>query len=158
MIEDTVMAKTAKGRDEIKTRAYHLDNQLRRILLLVDDKSSIRRLKEKTPVYRDLMNDTLELLVEGGYVVPVDGAQAVSRLAAETNQEELTEIKEAVYALLRQILGDNEAVQLRTKIGDDPQSMYELRTCFDACVRMVRLTIDEDKAAQLEKLARPLLK
>lgn len=157
MNENIVLAKTAKGRDEIKTRANRLDNQLRRILLLVDDKSSIRRLKEKAPIYQDLMGDTLRQLVDGGYVLPIEGAASATQLAEETNQEELTHTKEAIYAVLQQVLGKEQATSLRAKIGEDPKSVYELRTCFDNCVRMVRLTIDEGKADLLAKLGSKLL-
>ncbi len=157
MNEDIVLAKTAKGRDEIKTRVNRLNSQLRRILLLVDDKSSIRGLKAKAPIYQNLMDDTLQQLIDDGYVLPIEGAAAETQLVDETDQEELIHTKEALYAVLQQVLGEEQATSLRGKIGDDPKSMYELRTCFDNCVRMVRLTVDEGKADLLVKLGGRLL-
>ena len=80
MDKKTVFVKTAKGESEANGLSDALYGDAKRILLLVDDRSTVGDIsKRAAPSLRDTLFDMLQQLVDGGYVrdmrAPVNVAQ-----------------------------------------------------------------------------------
>ncbi|WP_295453941.1 hypothetical protein [uncultured Thiodictyon sp.] len=69
-----VLIKTAKGQDEIRTKANKLSMRSRRFLILVDGHSTVDELLTRLAVLGDDIEVLLEELVTGGFLAPRGGA------------------------------------------------------------------------------------
>ena len=67
MDKDTVLAKTAKGLDEVKSRTYGLSQKLRSILIMVDGSATVGDLLAKFGGIHEVAM-ALDGLVAEGYV------------------------------------------------------------------------------------------
>ena len=69
MDKKTIFAKTAKGGDEFKNKTSFLSGDYKRVLGLIDDKSSVEELiKRAAPSLRPSFNDMLQKLADDGFV------------------------------------------------------------------------------------------
>lgn len=75
-----IFSKTAKGQEEIKTRAGGLTQRMRQVLIFVDGKRSRQDLHGM--LKGDDMNDLLAALVEEGYIEVSGKADDIPRAAA----------------------------------------------------------------------------
>ncbi|MBI1889612.1 MAG: hypothetical protein HYS18_03095 [Burkholderiales bacterium] len=75
-----IFSKTAKGQEEIKTRASGLTQRMRQVLIFVDGKRSRQDLHGM--LKGDDMNDLLAALVEEGYIEVSGKADDIPRAAA----------------------------------------------------------------------------
>lgn len=64
-----VFTRTDKGKDELDARTYHLPRKLRTVLILVDGKSSLAKLREKAMGLAEL-EGSLEDLALSGFIRP----------------------------------------------------------------------------------------
>ena len=76
-MDPTVYTKTSKGAEEIKTRAYQLSPQLRRVLILVDGRSTGGELADRLKTLGDIPA-LLNELSQGGFIAPAEGSVVVA--------------------------------------------------------------------------------
>lgn len=74
-----VFAKTAKGQDEIQTKAGGLSPRVRRVLIFVDGKRSVDELRGM--LQADDLQHTLGMLEEDGYIEVASGMTAAKPTA-----------------------------------------------------------------------------
>lgn len=74
-----ILAKTAKGTEELETRKYKLDQRTRALLIVVNGKSSVTELLKKFEQMGDV-TPMLEKLLADGFIA--DGAGAAPAAAA----------------------------------------------------------------------------
>ena len=135
----TIYAKTAKGQEEIDTRGQGLSQNLRRVLIMVDGKSSVEELTAK------MMQDVsaaLQELASGGFIASGDAtAQSGGSASAGGLKQELIEIA-------RQVLGKH-ADRVVQKIQSSPDDLEGMKAAVEDCQKFVRLFIDEKQAEVL---------
>ena len=81
MDPEQVLTKTDKGREEIATRAHHLDAKHRRVLILVDGTSTAGDIAAKVAGFDDGLA-LLDDLLSGGFVAGGSGAAAPAPVVA----------------------------------------------------------------------------
>lgn len=74
MNRDTVLAKSAKGVEEIETRAHRLGARLRQALIRVDGEKTVEELCEPAGEMAEALRAQLEELQRQGFVVAISGA------------------------------------------------------------------------------------
>lgn len=149
MDRSAIVAKTHKGEEEIQSRKYGLDRNLRYVLILIDGKSSIQQLvDEKGAVLPDVAG-SLQALAEQGFVsiggVTMGAADDNCTVAAD---QDIPSIKAALIAIARDVLGA-DAEKIVSKLETAPDSPEGLQEVVNSCKKMVRLLIDEQKADAL---------
>jgi hypothetical protein len=80
---NAVLAKTAKGEEEIATRKYKLDMRMRALLIMVNGKSTAAELQQKFGQMDDI-TVRLDQLIAGGYIAATGGAPARAAAPAAT--------------------------------------------------------------------------
>lgn len=143
MFDNVVLGKTPLGEAALARHDRTLPPSLRRTLILVDGRSDGAALRAKAP-YPDL-EAALEQLFRDGYVAPA-GESAV-RAGTHSSRE----LKASLARVCREVLGEAVAEKMAAKLVTTPDDPAELAAAFRACVRLVRLTIDEGKAAELQR-------
>lgn len=145
MLEDLVLQKTSLGETALERHDQSLPPALRRILILVDGHTDAAGLRSKAP-YPDLMA-SLEALRRDGYIASV---REVSLLRASSTPA--GSLKAQLAQICQDVMGDSHSCEkLKNKLvitSDDPA---EIAATFRSCVKIARLTIDERKAAELER-------
>ena len=69
MDKKIIFVKTRKGEDETQSKTSHLYGDLKRVLGLMDNKSTVAELtKRAAPSLRDSFEDMLQKLVEDGFI------------------------------------------------------------------------------------------
>ncbi|MEW6646971.1 MAG: hypothetical protein AB1450_07215 [Pseudomonadota bacterium] len=149
MDRSAIVAKTHKGEEEIQSRKYGLDRNLRYVLILIDGKSSIQQLvDEKGAVLPDVAG-SLQALAEQGFVsiggVTMGAADDNCAVAAD---QDIPSLKAALIAIARDVLGA-DAEKIVSKLEAAPDSPEGLQEVVNSCKKMVRLLIDEQKADAL---------
>lgn len=70
-----VLIRTAKGQEEIRTRAFNLPSHLRRLLIEVDEHSTVgETLTRLAALGEDIQIQQLDALLAGGFVAPQHSA------------------------------------------------------------------------------------
>lgn len=147
---DAVLHKTDKGRAEIESRAHGLPMGVRRLLILVDGRLRVAQILAKVGVSAEAQAALAQLLQEG-YVATGPGAPAAASSSPAASGE-----KAALIALAQSLLGAQagRVVRKLEETGDAPQS---LAGAVEACQKLIRLVIDEDKAVQFAQQAAAIL-
>jgi hypothetical protein len=130
-----VYARTAKGEEEIRARVYGLPLDSRRILICVDGKSSISKIKEKSLGLTNVA-PSLESLASQGFI-QIDEAETI------------TNIKNELIAIARQVLG-GDAEKIVSKINATAATREGIEAAVHSCQKIVRLMIDQTKAEELK--------
>jgi len=130
-----IYSKSEKGQLEIDTRSYGLSPALRRILILVDGKSSIEELSAK--MMQDV-TESLQQLAEAGFI---QSASSVGNIAASSLKQELISTAEG-------LLGKH-AERVVQKISSAPDDLDGMKAALEDCQKFVRLFIDEEQAETL---------
>lgn len=77
MDKKIIFVKTPKGDSELKSKTGHLFGDVKRVLVLVDNKSTVEELtKRAAPSLRTSFDEILQELVDGGYIQEKDKASA----------------------------------------------------------------------------------
>jgi DNA-binding protein YbaB len=114
----TVLAKTAKGREEVETRKYKLEQRVRVVLITINGKSTVADLSQQFSNTSDIQG-VLERLVREGFVE-----------AAGDPAERLQRAKTQVSSLISGALGpESEAIALKVEAS---RSMEELRAYLES--------------------------
>lgn len=143
----TVLKKTEKGEEEIKTRKYGLSMHMRAVLILVDGVSSLDKVTAKAYGMKEIESH-IQTLIDEGYIVPVGSAQGAITSSAG--------VKEKLIGVVNEIFGDkSEKILSRfDSVADEPEA---LRAALSSAVKIAKLTIDEGKAQALKERGEALL-
>lgn len=134
----TIYAKTDKGQNEIDTRGQALSQALRRVLIMVDGKSSVEELTAK------MMQDvapSLQQLAAEGYITSTSSAAA-------SGSADSAGLKRELIGIAEKVLGKH-ADRVVQKIQSSPDDMEGMRLAVEDCQKFVRLFIDEKQAEVL---------
>lgn len=167
MDDDTILRKTAKGTEEIDTRAHGLGMRARRVLILVDGHRSVAQLANNSADAE--LRDTLRQLVDAGFVdalparapaaspppasaaAPQAAAAASAEPPAAADESQLcTTLKEYMTIQLRAIVVGWRALDMVGRI-DRCTTLEQLRGEVPAWHRMIAKARDggPHKADQL---------
>ena len=130
-----IYSKSEKGQLEIDTRSYGLSPALRRILILVDGKSSLEELSAK--MMQDV-TESLQQLAEAGFI---ESGSSVATIA-------LSGLKQELISTAEGLLGKH-AERVVQKIRSAPDDLDGMKAALEDCQKFVRLFIDEKQAETL---------
>ena len=147
-----VLAKTEKGLHEIEHRGAALTAAARRVLILVDGQRSVSDLMHELAHHADVaaLLDQLQLL---GLVHPIGkpDAAGISVSAADSRRDALVQMAET-------LVGNGRGAKVLAKLRSAPDAQSDLSAAADACVRLIRLTIDERLADDFKSQAALILR
>ena len=156
-----IFAKTSRGQDVIKNRAHRLDHSLRLALILVDGHSSVNQLKLKAMTMSSLENN-LEVLALNGFIqADSDSWQTIKdnsmAIRKTSSSPEISKIKARLIDAAILVLGDeaHRFINLIRKTPDSPQALSET---INRCKKIILLTLDEDRAKELNDLCHSILR
>lgn len=158
---ETIFFKTEKGKDEIEHRSCGLPFNQRRVLILVDGRSTVAQLRARSVGIPDLEEILEELQRQGlvhvaGAEAPDPAASADDGAPAPRNGSAAAGVRERLIGLAGEILGPDAGKVVR-KLREAADSEEGLATCLESCRKVVKLTIDEAKAEELYRRGRELL-
>lgn len=142
-----VFARTAKGEEEFQHRTYHLNQMLRRVLIMIDGKSSVSALIERGTGLSDVPT-ALEILASEGFISTAEEATRGGIGVGDPKAE--------LIALARSLLGEQSAKVVK-KIEESGGSPDALSQATDACRKLIKLFIDESKAEEFARRAKEIL-
>ncbi len=152
MQPEWVFSKTPRGSAELEQRSLGLTFMCRRLLIMVDGKRTLGELIHDLGGSMDVLA-MLEKLVANDLVAAPAGA--VMRRPEGPHAIELGP-KARLCELADSLLG-SAAAKISAKITACGDGAEELNACVDGCVRLIRLTIDETKAAEFKRQASTIL-
>lgn len=68
-----------------------------------------------------------------------------------------TNVKYLLLRTLREVLGSGYAEKVQKKLDDAPNTRSGLEAAIESCCKLIRLTIDEQKAKEVERRCRGIL-
>lgn len=142
-----VFTRTAKGEEEFQHRTYRLNPLLRRVLIMIDGQSPVSRLIERGTGLSDVPT-ALQILAAEGFISTTEEATR-SGVA-------LSDPKAEIIALARSLLGDQSGKVVK-KIEEAGNSPEALSQAADACRKLIKLFIDENKAEEFVRRAKEIL-
>lgn len=158
MDRSAIVAKTPKGEEEIQSRKYGLDRNLRYVLILIDGKTSIQQLVDEKGAALSDVAASLKTLAEQGFVsiggVSIGANDENCTVAAD---QDIPTIKSALIAIAKEVLGA-DAGKIVSKLEAAPDSAEGLQEVVNSCKKVVRLLIDEKKAEALMARCSTVLK
>jgi len=129
----TVLSKTDKGREEIETRKYKLDQRLRAVLITVNGKLTAAELVRQFSQATDINAQLEKLLREGFVQQPLD------------DSARLKQIQQELGALISAALGPGgDSIALKI---EGAKSAAELRTYLESRRDMLDGALGKDRAA-----------
>lgn len=159
---DWIFEKTPKGRDELATRAHGLLPGQRNLLILADGHRPVRELlKAGTDPQRCLQ--ALRGLIDEGYLARSAGGtagQSPSPTPGPTTSAAATASAASPHALLIALVEEQfgaQAPRLVQKIEQHPDTSEGRAAAVQACVKFIRLFIDEKQATAFAQRAQELL-
>lgn len=147
-----VLVKTAKGQEEIRTKAHKLSPRLRRLLILVDGRSTVGETLARLAVLGDGLADQLETLLREGFLAPLDGTTGALAPQAPFNLDKAKGF--ARYVLLGS-LGPVGA--RRVERIDAATSAGELRAELDDLREVLPKLLPKRQAKQVWDQLEPLM-
>lgn len=157
MDSDAVLVKTGKGAEELAQRSGAVPQKLRAILIMVDGKTQWGELLNR---YSGLpeFNEYLVWLVDNGFVEAV-GKSGGTKIQAATDHVTFTSSatgRAGLIELAHHLLGahGNNVTQRLQETEDEHDALAQT---LERCYKLIRLSIDENKAEQFRKLGKKLL-
>ena len=155
MDRSQVLVKTAKGQEEIRTKAYKLSPRQRRMLILVDGHSTLGETLTRLAVLGDDIEQLLDALLADGFLAPRGGgapAPTAIPKAAEFNLEKAKGFARFV------ILGSLGPVGARrVERIDAAKSAGELRAELDELRDILPKLLPKRQAKQVWEQLEPLM-
>ena len=147
----SVFSKTAKGFEEISTRAHRLPSRVRAMLIMIDGQRTGNQLLTLSTSTAEGKRH-LAALLDGGFVQVQLTSTSASAGRPALPDEDISLAKSYVIRTLHELLGAN-AHQLAAEI-DKTTTPDELRQHFGKLQAALGAAADQKKAAQfLEKVA-----
>ena len=152
MNRTAIYGKTSRGHEELTHRTAAVPQKLRSVLILVDGKSHCAELLQKCS-FIPQCEEHLEWLEQNGFIEAVGPGAALGpgarALAAKSPRL-------ALIDLAHELLGAHAgAVVQRLKDTDDQHEA--LVQTLERCHKLIRLSIDENKAEQFRQRGSALL-
>ena len=139
------IARTRKGAEELKSRSYGLDRNLRWVLILIDGKTTGKQLIEGKGALLPDVRGSLRALADQGFIsIGAVGADSSDDNRVVVVDRDMASARAALIAIAREVLGA-DAGKVIGKLEDAPGSSEGLHDAVKSCKRMVRLLIDEKK-------------
>ena len=157
MDSDAVLVKTGKGAEELAQRSGAMPQKLRAILIMVDGKTQWGELLNR---YSGLpeFNEHLVWLVDNGFVEAVVKPSGTKTQAATDNVMFTSSAtgRAGLIELAHHLLGahGNNVTQRLQETEDEHDALAQT---LERCYKLIRLSIDENKAEQFRKLGKKLL-
>jgi hypothetical protein len=142
-----VFTLTPKGEEEFAHRRHHLNQVLRRVLIMIDGKSSVARLIERGTGLSDVPT-ALQILASEGFIRTVE--------EASRGESGVGNPKTEIIALARAMFGDRGAKVVK-KIEDSADAPQTLSQAIDSCRKLICLFIDEQRADEFARRAKEIL-
>jgi hypothetical protein len=164
MQPELVLSKTMKGIVELEQRSMGLTQVMRRVLIMLDGRRSVGALMHENAGAVDVVA-TLEHLIALGLVagpgMPGAGGSGAARpgsvSAGMPPGSAAPTPCDAVANMAEGLIGSAAAAKVVVKLRAGSADPEQLRAAVDACVRLIRLTIDEAKAADFRRQADVIL-
>lgn len=153
MQPELILGKTSAGVTELEKRALGLGMAMRRLLIMVDGQRSVADLMHANAASMDVVA-TLDQLLALGLIAAPAGTRAAD-MPAEAAQT-LGGPRQALMHMAESLLGAG-ADAVVNKLRNAADERAALQPAVDACVRLIRLTIDENKAADFKRQAEVIL-
>ena len=147
MDSHVVFVKTEKGEAEIVSRAHKLNHGLRYALILVDGKSTVGEILTKSAGLPQIELALTQLATNGFIRTLIEAKKP--QIAARDPKGEL-------IALARSLLG-NQAGTIEKKLRESESSPDALAQTASACKRLIKLSIDEQKAEEFLSRAQEII-
>lgn len=152
-----ILVKTDKGAEELAQRSGAVPQKLRAILIMVDGKTSWGDLLSR---YSGLpeFNEHLVWLIDNGFVAAVGkSARAAGQVA--TDQATFTPSakgRAGLIELAHHLLGAHGDKVIQ-RLQDTEDAHDALAQAVERCCKLIKLSIDENKAEQFRTLGLKLL-
>ena len=153
MNSDLIFIRTSKGQEELDTWKYKLPAALRRVLILVDGRSTVAELHEKALVYEGL-ESSLEQLSRDSFI---KAGTAADGNEEKTPQGDQAGLKWQLVDLAREVLGNGGADKVSKKLLTAADTHEGLHSAVENCGKLIRLTISEAKAEKFLDLGRKMI-
>ncbi|MDY0330829.1 MAG: hypothetical protein RBR52_10075 [Thiomonas sp.] len=155
---DWIFEKTPKGRDELATRANGLLPGQRNLLILADGHRPVHELLKAGADPQRCMQ-ALCGLIDAGYLVHTaeDAAQAAHGATPSAAANPSAASPHALLIALAEEQFGAQAPRLVQKIEQHPDTPEGQAAAVQACVKFIRLFIDEKQAAAFAQRAQELL-
>ncbi len=156
---DWILEKTPKGREELATRAHHLMPGQRNLLILADGHRRVDELLKAGPDPERCLQ-VLRGLFEDGYLARNAAASAPEAADAPFAAPAGGKTQQSSLALLIALVEEQFGVQaprLVQKIEQFPDTPEGRAAAVQACVKFIRLFIDEKQAAVFSQRAQEML-
>lgn len=141
---DWVLEKTPKGREELATRSHQLLPGQRNLLILADGHRPVRELlKAGTDPQRCLQ--ALQWLIEAGFLALCADAPTPGAAVASGSTQTAPVVHAQLIALVKEQF-PAQASRLVQKIAPHPDTPEGRAAAVQACVKFIRLFIDERQA------------
>ena len=156
MNHDLILVKTDKGKEELESRRS-LSLDLRHALILVDGHSTLKELLLKGAGL-PLLADSLNILIRTGYANTLSDLSTPQAAAEQTPRKAVGNgsIKQQLILLAGSLL-ETQSVKIIKKIEDSVDSEEALLSTIESCGKVIRLVIDEGKAATFVVKAKDIL-
>lgn len=152
---DWILEKTPKGREELATRANHLMPGQRNLLIMADGHRPVSELlKAGTDPARCMQ--VLSGLVQDGFLTRAQSSAADAPLSAFAAASPQQTPHALLIALIEEQFGA-QAPRLVQKIEQHPDTPEGQAAAVQACVKYIRLFIDQKQAAVFAQRAQELL-
>ena len=156
MKENTVLRKTTKGLDEIKTRDWKLSSQSRMVLIMVNGELSTKDLHLRldnisTFESAGRIEEILHKLVKNRFVTATNKyADNISSDYGEQrwSEHKIIRVKDRLIGRASRILGKH-ALKIAKKLDNSANTMEGLAIAIDESKKIVKLFIDEKLATSL---------
>lgn len=151
-----IFSKTRFGEQAIATRSANLDRKLRMVLILVDGQSDINQLHNKAAGF-DGLEQALEQLALDGFIEADNKAWqplgSTPEQAGELESDgyfDAQAVKARLVDAAILVLGD-DAEKITKMLHEAPDTPDGLEAAILRCKKMVDLTIDENRSAELKQ-------
>ena len=159
----TILCKTRKGVDELAQRTGTVPQKLRSVLILVDGKTRYADLVQKCSFITQC-DKHLDWLLQHGFVEampPVPGALAPPQpirvdTVFDIRVPKTGSSKAALLKMAQELLGTH-ADSVVQRLQDTDDTREALTQAVERCHKLIRLSIDEEKAEQFRKRGYSLL-
>lgn len=139
-----IYSKTAKGQEELATRAYKLPSRVRNLLIMVDGTASGEQIVETTSILGNSA-DFFSLLVEEGFIAPMSSGASVSGGEAVAGAPS-GELVHAVCQLVSELLGpDGDDLAMRL---EKTHTLEEFAKQVGACCEVIDAALGKKKGDQ----------
>jgi hypothetical protein len=152
MQPDWIFSKTARGSAELEEHSLGLTFMCRRLLIMIDGKRTLGDLIHDLGGSMDVLS-MLEKLSANDLIAPPAGVV----LRRPEGPHAIDPGPKARLCELADSLLGGAASNITAKITACGDGAEALTTCVDGCVRLIRLTIDESKAAEFKRQANTIL-